>query len=76
MGGEDAALERLRYYLWDSDLVSSYFDTRNGMLGEAYSTKFSSWLAHGCISPRLVRACDGVLPGSLMCDLSAGRSHV
>ena len=32
-GGETAALERLHYYLWGSDLVATYFDTRNGMLG-------------------------------------------
>ncbi|EFJ39190.1 hypothetical protein VOLCADRAFT_101264, partial [Volvox carteri f. nagariensis] len=47
-GGETAALARLRYYLWDSDLIASYFDTRNGMLGGDYSTKFAPWLAAGC----------------------------
>lgn len=26
-GGESVALERLKYYTWDSDLVASYFDT-------------------------------------------------
>lgn len=55
-GGESAALARLRYYLWDSDLVSTYFDTRNGMLGGDYSTKFAPWLALGCLSPRTVYA--------------------
>lgn len=55
-GGETAALQRLRYYLWDSDLVASYFDTRNGMLGGDYSTKFAPWLALGCLSPRTVYA--------------------
>ncbi|CAG9466946.1 unnamed protein product [Pedinophyceae sp. YPF-701] len=53
-GGETAALERLKYYLWDSKLLSTYFDTRNGMLGGDYSTKFAPWLAHGCLSPRRV----------------------
>nr|QIQ49259.1 DASH cryptochrome [Volvox carteri f. nagariensis] len=53
-GGETAALARLRYYLWDSDLIASYFDTRNGMLGGDYSTKFAPWLAAGCISPRKI----------------------
>jgi deoxyribodipyrimidine photo-lyase len=33
-GGESAALARLKYYLWDSNLIATYFDTRNGMLGE------------------------------------------
>ena len=53
-GGEAVALQRLQYYLWDSDLISNYFNIRNGMLGGNYSTKLSAWLAHGCISPRTV----------------------
>ena len=53
-GGEAAAHERLKYYLWDADLLQSYFQTRNGMLGGDYSTKFSPWLALGCISPRTI----------------------
>jgi len=28
--------------------------TRNGLLGADYSTKFSSWLAFGCVSPRRI----------------------
>jgi len=53
-GGETAALKRLQYYLWESDLLSTYFETRNGMIGGDYSTKFSPWLAHGCLSPRMI----------------------
>lgn len=53
-GGEDVALKRLKYYLWDSDLLATYFDTRNGMLGGDYSTKFEPWMAAGCLSPRLI----------------------
>lgn len=53
-GGETEGLKRLKYYLWDSDLASTYFDTRNGMIGGDYSTKFSAWLALGCLSPRLI----------------------
>jgi len=54
-GGEGPALDRLRYYLWgDKQLVASYFDIRNGMLGGDYSTKLAPWLAHGCLSPRTV----------------------
>ena len=26
-GGESVALARLKYYLWDSDLIATYFDT-------------------------------------------------
>ena len=53
-GGEEAALKRLKHYLWDSDSLSTYFETRNGMLGADYSSKFAPWLAHGCLSPRQV----------------------
>lgn len=55
-GGETAALARLRHYLWGSDAVATYFDTRDGMLGADFSTKLSPWLAAGCLSPRLVAA--------------------
>lgn len=53
-GGETAALARVKEYIWTKDLLKSYFDTRNGMLGGDYSTKFAPWLAHGNLSPRLV----------------------
>eukprot|EP00439_Symbiodinium_sp_Y106_P073126 s2085_g13.t1 len=53
-GGEDAALGRLQYYLFETDLVAKYFETRNGMLGSDYSTKFAPWLAFGCLSPRKI----------------------
>lgn len=53
-GGERAALARLKHYLWDTDAIATYFETRNGMLGGEYSTKFSPWLALGCLSPRQV----------------------
>lgn len=53
-GGESAALARVQEYIWDKDMLKVYFDTRNGMLGPDYSSKFSPWLAHGCLSPRYV----------------------
>ena len=53
-GGETAALARLKDYIWDKDLLRKYFDTRNGMIGADYSSKFSPWLAHGNLSPRYV----------------------
>jgi deoxyribodipyrimidine photo-lyase len=53
-GGESAALARVQEYIWNKDLLKKYFDTRNGMLGPDYSSKFSPWLAHGCLSPRYV----------------------
>uniref|UniRef100_A0A8C5QHK3 Cryptochrome DASH n=1 Tax=Leptobrachium leishanense TaxID=445787 RepID=A0A8C5QHK3_9ANUR len=53
-GGETQALQRLQYYFWDANLVASYKDTRNGLIGADYSTKFAPWLALGCISPRYI----------------------
>lgn len=53
-GGESSGLQRLHDYLWSTDHVSSYKETRNGMIGSDYSTKFSPWLAHGCLSPRKI----------------------
>eukprot|EP00962_Isochrysis_galbana_P023284 scaffold7011_cov112-Isochrysis_galbana.AAC.14 len=55
-GGETAALARLQHYLWDADCLKDYFETRNGMLGPDYSSKFAPWLAQGCLSPRMVAA--------------------
>jgi len=53
-GGETAALQRLRYYLWEKDLIATYKITRNGLLGSDFSSKLSPWLAMGCLSPKLV----------------------
>ncbi|XP_078355349.1 cryptochrome DASH-like [Oculina patagonica] len=56
-GGETAALDRLKHYLWDTDLVAKYKETRNGLIGSDYSTKLSPWLAVGALSPREVFDC-------------------
>ncbi|MEA5425813.1 DASH family cryptochrome [Arcicella lustrica] len=53
-GGEDEALKRLEEYFWQKDLLKVYKETRNGMLGLDYSSKFSLWLANGCISPKYI----------------------
>jgi len=53
-GGETAALERLNHYLWETDCIKSYKETRNGLIGANYSSKFSPWLAQGCISPKKI----------------------
>lgn len=55
-GGERAGLQRLQHYLWDSKAVEVYKETRNGLIGADYSSKFSAWLALGCLSPRYVYA--------------------
>lgn len=53
-GGESAALAWLQDYLWQRKAVRHYKETRNQLLGHDYSSKLSPWLAHGCLSPRLV----------------------
>lgn len=50
-GGETAAWNRLNSYFWEGDHLQIYKETRNGLLGADYSSKFSPWLAIGCISP-------------------------
>jgi deoxyribodipyrimidine photo-lyase len=40
--------------LSEQDYVATYKETRNGLIGADYSTKFSSWLALGCLSPRRI----------------------
>lgn len=53
-GGEVAGQERLDQYFWKQDQLRTYKETRNGMLGADYSSKFSPWLAAGCLSPRYI----------------------
>jgi deoxyribodipyrimidine photo-lyase (single-stranded DNA-specific) len=47
-------LARLRHYFWETDAVARYKETRNGLIGADYSSKFSPWLAAGCLSPKLI----------------------
>ena len=53
-GGETEALKRLQYYFFESKQLSVYKEKRNEMVGGDYSSKFSPWLALGCISPRTI----------------------
>lgn len=53
-GGETAGITRLVEYVWTRDKLRVYKETRNGMLGADYSSKFSAWLALGCLSPRYI----------------------
>lgn len=50
-GGETAAWDRLNDYFYRHHHLKNYKYTRNGLLGTDYSSKFSAWLAMGCISP-------------------------
>lgn len=51
-GGETEALRRMNHYFFDTKAISKYKETRNGLIGADYSSKFSAWLALGCLSPR------------------------
>ncbi|MEM1218865.1 MAG: DASH family cryptochrome [Bacteroidota bacterium] len=53
-GGEREGIRRLRHYLWDTDHAATYKETRNGLIGADYSTKFSPYLAQGCLSPKMI----------------------
>jgi deoxyribodipyrimidine photo-lyase len=53
-GGALEAFKRLDHYFWETEAVSTYKKTRNGLIGADYSTKFSPWLANGSISPRRI----------------------
>jgi deoxyribodipyrimidine photo-lyase len=55
-GGESEAIHRLQHYFYNTQSLSTYKETRNGMVGADYSSKFSPWLALGCISPRFIFA--------------------
>ncbi len=55
-GGEQQALCRLGDYFWNTKHIAKYKKTRNGLIGTEYSSKFSAWLANGCITPRTIYA--------------------
>ncbi|WWC63241.1 uncharacterized protein I303_105841 [Kwoniella dejecticola CBS 10117] len=59
-GSVKAALDRIDDYIgqlqrgqWQGgNKAKHYKETRNGLLGEGFSTKFSSWLSLGSVSPK------------------------
>ena len=55
LGGERNAVEHLKQYLVRR-LPDTYKETRNQLIGKDYSSKFSPWLALGCISARTIAA--------------------
>ena len=58
-GDEPTALARLQHYFFDSDGLRTYKATRNGLVGTAFSSKFSPFLSIGALSVR--RLWHGVL---------------
>ncbi|MBT8119435.1 MAG: DASH family cryptochrome [Gammaproteobacteria bacterium] len=53
-GGVTAATKRVEEYIWSTHCLAHYKKTRNQLIGANYSSKFSAWLAQGCLSPQLV----------------------
>ena len=53
-GGETNAKDRIKNYFFDTRNVSRYKLTRNGLIGEDYSSKFSPWLANGSVSVKYI----------------------
>jgi len=53
-GGEEEALKRVNHYFFETKALSTYKETRNGLVGANYSSKLSAWLAQGCLSPRYI----------------------
>ena len=53
-GGENAALNRLDDYFFQTKKLGIYKKTRNGLVGTDFSSKFSPWLANGSISARTI----------------------
>lgn len=54
IGGESEALKRLDYYLFTSRAIKTYKETRNGLMADNDSTKFSPYLSTGALSARFV----------------------
>lgn len=48
-GGRKAGLRRLHGYFLHSRRLQHYQETRNGLLGDTYSSRLSPWLAFGCL---------------------------
>lgn len=59
VGGETAALQRVQQYLWDEDSLGLDYvgatmtmDPAKSCMRDRAMSKFSPWLAHGCLSSR------------------------
>ena len=54
-GGLTSGGQRLHdYTTGKSGPIATYKETRNGLLGNDFSTKFSPWLANGSLSPKVI----------------------
>jgi deoxyribodipyrimidine photo-lyase len=53
-GGETVGLARIKQYIWEDDTLKDWANMRHGPIAQNVSSKFSPYLAHGCISPRTI----------------------
>lgn len=53
----DIVLSEINYYFNTKKLASSYFETRNGLIGRDFSTKFSRFLSSGLLDVRYLYNC-------------------
>ncbi|THY14599.1 cryptochrome [Aureobasidium pullulans] len=53
IGGSKSGHERIDHLI-ESGSMTAYKDTRNGLLGQDFSTKLSAWLALGCTTARQI----------------------
>lgn len=53
-GGENQVLKRIENYFFETQNLSKYKQTRNGLIGADYSSKLSAWLANGSISAKTI----------------------
>jgi len=56
VGGESAGRDRVQQWIWRDDRLRTYKTTRNGLLDPDDSSRFSPWLALGCVSARHLHA--------------------
>ncbi|KAK4536462.1 hypothetical protein CDCA_CDCA08G2487 [Cyanidium caldarium] len=55
-GGEEQALKRVEQWIWVKDMLPMYKQVRDDLDGGDSSSKFATFLAHGCLSPRYAYA--------------------
>ncbi|KAF5374629.1 hypothetical protein D9615_008919 [Tricholomella constricta] len=65
-GGETQAHMRVKHFL-SSGAMSTYKDTRNGLLGADFSTKLSGFLSHGFITACQIHAWMSEMPRPTKC---------
>ncbi len=53
-GGETEGRKLLNKYIWTDQSIVEYKQLRNNLLGDSFSSKFSSYLSQGCLSPKLI----------------------